>query len=70
VRAQDPGTLEPVLVNISCAPSVMSVCAHFLLLGCVQKVIIFPSNALGVQSDPPPPLLAYISATIEPDFCL
>ena len=57
MRAQGPDILEAEHANISCAPSYMSVYAHFLLL--VQEVIIFVSNALGVQSDPPTPPSIY-----------
>ena len=33
----------------------MSVYVHILILECVQKVIVFMGNALGVQSNPPHP---------------
>ena len=69
MRAQDPGIIEAVHANISDAPSFVSVCAHILLLDCVREVIRFTNNVLAVQSDPPP-LPAYIAATIEPVFCL
>ncbi len=39
VRAEDHGIVEPLHANISCAPSFMSVFAHFLLLDYVQEVI-------------------------------
>ena len=68
MRAQDLGIIELLHANISCAPSFVSVYTHVLLLDYVQEMIIFTSNALAVQSDPPP-LPTYISATIEPFFC-
>ena len=69
VRAQDPGILELVHGNISCATSYMGILEHVILLKCVQKVIIFMGNALAGQWTLPP-LPAYISATIEPFFCV
>ena len=53
VRAEDHGIFEPLHANISCAPSFMSVFAHFLLLDYVQEVIAFSSNALVAQSGSP-----------------
>jgi hypothetical protein len=44
VRAEDHGIVERLHANISCAPSFMSVFAHFLLLDYVQEVIAFSSN--------------------------
>jgi hypothetical protein len=64
-----PGIIEAVHANINCAPSFVSAYAHVLLLDCVREMIRLTSNVLAVQSDPPP-LLAYISAAIEPVFCL
>jgi len=37
----------------------MNVFAHFLLLYFVQEVIVFMSNALGAQTDPPTPARIY-----------
>ena len=59
MRAQGTGVLEPECTNIYCAPLSVSVYAHVLLLDCVQQVIIFMSNALAVQSDPPTPPSTY-----------
>ena|ERR1700733_15671227 len=59
MRAQDPGTLELVCTNSYCMPSYISVYVHLLILDCVQQVIIFMSNVLAVQSDPPTPPSIY-----------
>ena len=53
VRAEDHSIFEPLHANISCVLSFMSVFAHFLLLGYVQEVIAFSSNALVAQSGSP-----------------
>ena len=59
MRAQGPSVLEPERTNIYCAPSYVSVYTHILILDCVQQVIIFMSNVLAVQSDPPTPPSTY-----------
>jgi len=56
VRAEDHGIVGPLHANISCAPSFMSVFAHFLLLDYVQEMIVFMSNALLVLLNQAPPL--------------
>jgi hypothetical protein len=70
VRAQDPGSIEPVNDYISCTPSYMSVFMHVLLLECVQKVIAFMGNALAVQSDLPTPPSIYFRHNWAGLLCL
>ena len=55
MRAQDLSIIEPLSANISCVPSSMSVYVHVFILDCVREMIIFSSNVLAVEPDPPPP---------------
>ena len=50
MRAEDHGIIKPLNINISYAPSSLSVFVHFLLLDYVQQVIVFPSNVPQVEN--------------------
>lgn len=69
MNAEDPGIIEPLCANISCAPSHTSVYAYVLLLDCVREMMRFTSNALAVSIRLPHPS-QNISAAIEPVLSL